>query len=490
MQAVLDELRKEEETRGKFLLRFAIFHKGIGTVITREDSDRSEKEAGFCRSYALQRKERVKGDRMKIKIPYGRGFLEEEIEDGRISGVIQSKADSFLPEHGERELIRKAMENPIGSPSLKELARGCKKIVIITSDHTRPVPSKLILPEILGDIREVNPEGDITILVATGCHRETNKRELKEKLGEEIYHNEKILIHHCDNSPMVYLGKLSSGNELAVNQIAAEADLLIAEGFIEPHFFAGYSGGRKSILPGVASRQSIYQNHRAEFIASEKSRCGIVEGNPIHEDMVEAAKKAGLRYIVNVVLNSRHKVIGAFAGDMEEAHKAGMEFLDSLCRAESEKADIVITSNNGYPLDQNLYQTVKGMAAAELICKKGGVIIMCGACEDGIGGDGFKSLFEEEKDLQAIAERIENSSETGIEPEQWQTQILVRILLNFHVILVSECQKEEVEIFHMSAAGSLGQALRMAQEYLDHEQGNIVVIPEGIASIVAEKIVE
>lgn len=424
---------------------------------------------------------------MKVKIPYGRGFLEEEIEDKRIAGVIQSEADRFLPEQTEKELIREAMEHPIGSPSLKELARDCKTIVIITSDHTRPVPSQLILPEILKDIREVNQEADVTILVATGCHRETNEQELREKFGGEIYENERILIHHCDNSPVVSLGKLSSGNELAVNQTAAEADLLIAEGFIEPHFFAGYSGGRKSILPGVASRQSVYENHRAEFIAHEKARCGFLEGNPIHEDMVEAARKAGLKYIVNVVLNSRHKVIGAFAGDMDKAHRAGVEFLDSLCRAESEKADIVITSNNGYPLDQNLYQTVKGMACAEPICREGGVIIMCGACEDGVGGDGFKSLFQKEKDLEAIAERIARSSETGIEPEQWQTQILVRILLHFKVILVSECEKEDVEIFHMDAAKSLTQALRMADAYLGHTQGKIVVIPEGVASIVEER---
>lgn len=420
---------------------------------------------------------------MKIRIPYGKGFLETTISDNRIAGVITSNLDRYETEESENELIKKAMQHPFGCCGLEKLARDKNKIVIIASDHTRPVPSRLILPLMLEDIKKGNPNAEITILIATGCHRETTHKELTEKFGEEIVNKIPIKIHDCDATDQVYLGKLPSGGELFINKTAADADLLIAEGFIEPHFFAGYSGGRKSVLPGIASRKTIYANHCAEFIADSKAQYGVLEGNPIHEDMIFAARKAGLAYIVNVVINSRHKVIGAFSGDVEAAHSEGVQFLEKLCKAERIKSSIVITSNNGFPMDQNIYQSVKGMATAEACCNEGGVIIMVSECREGCGAKGFYKTFSQEKDSGKIQENILSTNRNETKEDQWQSQIFARIIHKFHVILVSAAEPEIVSQMHLIPADNLEQAMTIADGILGGEK-KITIIPEGLTSII------
>ena len=292
---------------------------------------------------------------MNISIPYGRTRQTAQIADDRLRATLCSCLESYVPAMGEHELVEAALHDPIGSESLENLAYGKQNIVLIASDHTRPVPSKVLVPPMLAAIRRGNPAAKITILIATGCHRGTTKTELIEKFGPEIVEKETIVIHDCAaEADMVTIGTLPSGGTLRINRIAAEADLLVSEGFIEPHFFAGFSGGRKSVLPGIAARETVYWNHNAEFIASDYARAGILEGNPIHTDMLYAARRAKLAFICNVVINARHEVVGAFAGDCERAHAAGAEFLKSLCQCPKAPADIVITTNNGYPLDQNI----------------------------------------------------------------------------------------------------------------------------------------
>ena len=265
---------------------------------------------------------------MKIQFPYGKTHLEYDFE---VVNVLTSSIESYDPGKSAQALVEEAMHAPVDSACLQELAKDKENVVIIASDHTRPVPSKVILPPMLLAIREGNPNADITILVATGCHRETTKEELVAKFGQNIVDSEKIVVHDCDDtSNMVNLGTLPSGGQCLINRIAAEADLLLAEGFIEPHFFAGFSGGRKSVLPGVAARETVLANHCAEFIAHPCARTGILEDNPIHRDMLWAAKQAKLRYIVNVVLNGEKEVIYAVAGELEAAHKKGTDFLSQL----------------------------------------------------------------------------------------------------------------------------------------------------------------
>ncbi len=419
-----------------------------------------------------------------ISLPYGTGEISAQVEESQLLEIVQSQLEEYEAEKSPEELLCQAMENPIGTSRLEELAKGKKKVVVLCSDHTRPVPSKLILPPMLGAIRRGNPQAEITLLIATGCHRGTTQQELVNKLGAEMAEKEHILIHDCAaEEDMVDLGVLPSGGRLRINKAAVEADLLVAEGFIEPHFFAGFSGGRKSVLPGIAARETVYANHCSQFIDDPHARAGILEGNPIHRDMVWAARKAGLAYIVNVVLGGKGQVIGAFAGDFDEAHRAGTEFLASLCQKEAPEADIVVTSNNGYPLDQNIYQAVKGMSTAEVACRKGGVIVIAARCEDGNGGEVFWRTFREEKDPKVIMDTILATPQDKTQADQWQSQVFARVLMKCRVVLVSQAPDEMVRDLHMTPAHSLEEGLRLAQEMLGEPQAKILVVPQGISTI-------
>lgn len=423
---------------------------------------------------------------MKIKLPYGKTFQETEIDDSRIQGILTSHLEEYHPEEDQLTIVKNAMANPIESKKLKELAVGKDKVVILISDHTRPVPSKYILPLMLAEIREGNPDADITLLVATGCHRNSSKDELVFKLGEEIFNNEKIYIHDCDDEEMLVTldEKLPSGGDIVVNKIAAEADLLVAEGFIEPHFFAGFSGGRKSVFPGCCSRKTVMYNHNSEFIDSQYSRTGNLENNPIHKDMVAAARALGLCYVVNVVINSEKKVIHAVAGDLEKAHETGTNWLKDKAGVERKEADIAITSNGGYPLDQNIYQTVKSMTAAEATLKDDGVIIVCSESGDGTGGDAFHNAFLEERDIEKLYKGFLDTPKIETIPDQWESQILCRILLKAKaVIYVSDYDSKILEDFHFIPVKTLDEAMEKANELMGKDS-TVTVIPDGIAVIV------
>ena len=420
-----------------------------------------------------------------VSFPYGKEKLSIDIPEERLNGVLVSHLHGCKAAKPGIELVKDALAAPINSPSLSSLAEGKKNIVIIASDHTRPVPSKAIIPPMLDEIRKGNPDANITILIATGCHRETTIDELIGKFGEEIVKNEKIVVHDClDAENMVVIGTLPSGGELSINRIAYEADLLVAEGFIEPHFFAGYSGGRKSVLPGIASRTTVLANHCSEFIASKYARTGIIENNPIHEDMLWAAKQAKLAFIVNVVIDENKQPIFAVAGDAEAAHAKGCEFLSKLCRVDAISADIAISTNGGYPLDQNIYQAVKGMTAAEATVKEGGVIIMIAKSNDGHGGEHFYRSLADEKDISVTMNNLLARGRNETVPDQWMTQILIRILKKATVIYVSEATDEMVRDFHMIPAHSLEEAMAKAEEILNNPKAKVTAIPDGVSVMV------
>lgn len=420
-----------------------------------------------------------------VAFPYGKEKLSYSFGD-ELCAVLEPSINEYVPEADGAELVRRAMDAPIGSQKLSELAKGKKKVVIIASDHTRPVPSKLIIPPMLAEIRAGSPDAEITILIATGCHRGTTKDELTQKFGEEIVKTKKIHIHDCDDRDMlVNIGTLPSGGQCEINRLAYEADLLVSEGFIEPHFFAGFSGGRKSVLPGVAGRKTVLANHCSEFIDHPRARTGILEGNPIHADMLWAAKTAKLAYIVNVVLDSEKNVIYAVAGEPEAAHKQGTDFLFSLCGAKAVESDIVITTNGGYPLDQNVYQAVKGMTAAEATVRKGGVIIMLARSGDGIGGDHFYHQLADEPDIGKTMREFLSRGRDETVPDQWQTQILLRILGHARVIYVSEMPDDVVEKMHMIPAHSLAQAIEKAKGMVG-EGAKIAAIPDGVSVMVTK----
>lgn len=422
-----------------------------------------------------------------VSFPYGKGQVTYDFAKENFQGTLVSSLHGYKPEREGVDLIKNAMEQPIGSERLSVLAKGKKKIVIIASDHTRPVPSKIIIPPMLEEIRSVNPSADITFLIATGCHRDTKREELVDKFGEDIVNNETIVVHDCtDRENLVSLGILPSGGELYINRLAYEADLLISEGFIEPHFFAGFSGGRKSVLPGVAARESVLANHCSEFIAHPNARTGILKDNPIHEDMLWAAKRAKLAYIVNVVINEKKEAIYAVAGDVEKAHLAGCEFLYGLCRAKPMLSDVAISTNGGYPLDQNIYQAVKGMTAAEATVKEGGVIIMLAKSNDGHGGEGFYRQLAEEADIDKTMKTFLDRGRSETVPDQWQTQIFLRILKRATVIYVSDAPDRIVSDLHMIPAHSIEEALSKAKEILRTDRPSVVAIPDGVSVMVVD----
>lgn len=421
-----------------------------------------------------------------VHVPYGKTGMTVDIEEKNLLGVFEST----LPDAANdpfAEVIN-AFDNPIGSIPLEEMAKDKKNAVIIASDHTRPVPSRYIIPEMLRRLRKYNKDIDITILIATGCHRETTRDELEGKFGKEIVDDEKIVVHDCtDKNMCVKLGTLPSGGELIINRLAAETDLLVSEGFIEPHFFAGFSGGRKSVLPGIAARETVLANHCSEFIQSPFARTGILENNPIHNDMLFAAKTAKLAFILNVVINHEKKIVRAFAGDSVQAHEKGCEFLSTLCKVAVPKSDIVITSNGGYPLDQNIYQSVKGMTAAEAVCNPGGVIILSASCSDGHGGEAFFNALSQNKTVSEMLREIEKVPRSKTSQDQWQYQILLRILEKFKVIMVTrDCSCDMIKAMKLEVASSIQEALDMAYKHAGYS-AKVSVIPDGVSVVTTVK---
>ncbi len=419
---------------------------------------------------------------MTITIPHGRGTLRADVPDSRLLGVFDAPLPPPAPD-SDAEVAR-ALDHPIGSPPLESLAVGCRTATIILSDHTRPVPSRHLVPPLLARLRRANPDIDVTLLIATGCHRTTRREELVEKLGEEIVARERIVVHDAtDRASLVEAGTLPSGGLLLLNRRALETDLLLSEGFIEPHFFAGFSGGRKSVLPGIAARETVLANHCAEFIADPHARTGVLEDNPIHRDMLFAARRARLAFILNVVLAPGKRIARAFAGAPEPAHEAGCRFLDARCRVRVPRADIVVTSNGGHPLDQNLYQAVKGMTAGEAVCREGGVIVLCAECGDGHGGEAFHRMFAESASPKALLERILAVPRGATQPDQWQAQILARILCHHRVVLVSgRCDPSIPLSMGLQSARTLEDGLAIATSLTD-PNATIAVIPDGVSAI-------
>lgn len=422
---------------------------------------------------------------IELALPYDNKTITAKIEDDRFAGSLVSQAATYRAEYSEEELVERSLDFPIASPKLEELAKGKKNIVIISSDHTRPVPSKIITPILLRRIRSVAPDARIRILVATGFHRPSTKEELISKYGEDIVAHEEIVMHYSErDEDMVTLGKLPSGGDLIINKVAMEADLLLSEGFIESHFFAGFSGGRKSVLPGISSYKTIMANHSGEFINDKHSRTGNLKHNLIHEDMAYAAKTAHLAFILNVVLDEDKKIIGSFAGDLEKAHKKGTVFVDSLSQVDAIESDITISTNGGYPLDQNIYQAVKGMTSAEATNKLGGTIIMIAGCRDGHGGEGFYHNIADVADPKEFLDKAIHTPRLETVPDQWTSQILARILVNHHVILVSDLVDPQlVTDMHMALSTSLEDALEKAYDR-EGKEAKVVVIPDGLGVIV------
>lgn len=422
-----------------------------------------------------------------IPIPYYTSTLALHVEEENLKAVLTAKMHGFHAEKSQEQLVLDALEHPVDSPRLRTLAEGKRNIVIVTSDHTRAVPSKITLPLLLKEIRSGNPDADITILIATGLHRPTTEEEQRRMFGDEIVDHEKIAINNAfAPEQFVELCTLPSGAVFQVNRLAAECDLLVTEGFVEPHFFAGFSGGRKSILPGICSERTVNENHSYKAVSHPRSNSGMLKDNPIHADMLCAAKAVNVQFIFNVALDGEKKIVAAWAGDLEKAHEAGVAFIRQWSQCPVVTGDIVITSNGGYPLDQNLYQSPKAMATAEACAGEDGVIIMCCSCCDGMGGAHFGQLIQRGTPDE-IDRYLSSIPPEKTIPEQWCTQVCVRVLRKHPVILVTTfLSHDEVRKANMIPASTPDEALEIAYR-LKGEQARVVVIPDGVSVLTVKE---
>lgn len=420
----------------------------------------------------------------EIRLPYARGSVALHVEEKNLKAVLTNNTH-IKPAQSQEEIVRNALDNPIHSLTLETLARGKKNVLLVTSDHTRAVPSKLTLPILLAEIRRGNPDAQITILIATGLHRPTTEEEQRRMFGDDIVDHEHIVVHDAfDDESLAYVSTLPSGSEFFVNKLAMETDLLVCEGFIEPHFFAGFSGGRKSILPGIASAVTVNENHSYKAIAHPCSKAGILDGNVISQDMLFAAKMVRVDFILNVALDEEKRVIAAFAGDVDEAHRTGCEYVRNLAQVSAVTGDIVVTSNGGYPLDQNLYQSPKAASTAQVCAGEDGVIILVASCSDGLGGTNFEKMIQmgTPSEIQAYLSNIPPKESIS---EQWCVQIFTQMLLKHPIILVTDCLDPKlVKRANMIPAKTPDEALEIAYG-IKGRDASVVVIPDGV-SVIAE----
>ena len=421
---------------------------------------------------------------MDFQLPYYKGTLPLHVPDKNLKHVLVNHAEEFHSDRSEADIVRDALAAPIGTPPLSALAQGKQNILVITSDHTRSMPSGITMPILLEEIRKGQPDASITILIATGLHRPTTQEELLDRFGPDIVARERIVVHNAfQPEEMRYVCQLPSGAGLSVNRLALESDLIVSEGFIEPHFFAGFSGGRKSILPGICSQETVNENHSAKAIASPLATTGVLHGNPIHEDMAYAARKVGLAFILNVAMDAEKHIVAAFAGDCIQVHARGCAFVSDMCGVDKVTSDIVITTNSGYPLDQNLYQTPKGVSTAAACAGEDGVLILGASLCDGVGGTNFEKLMRLGSP-QVIKDTIEAIPPKESIPEQWCAQIYARLLLQHPIIIVTQhMDPRELEAMGFLAAASFDQALEMAFR-LKGPDASVTVIPDGVSVIV------
>ena len=403
---------------------------------------------------------------MKITLDYGKTGLEVNLPDDRlIAPPLAIRPADPLSDPGAA--LDAALKNPIGSKPLAELARGKKTACIAICDITRPVPNKLILPPVLHTIEAAGvPRSGITILVATGLHRPNEGAELIELVGAEVAKNYRCENHHgkvLDEHE--YLGTTPNGVPAWIDRRYTQAELKITTGLIEPHLMAGYSGGRKVICPGIAALETVKVWHGPKFLEHPKADCGIVEGNPVHEENTRIAWMAGCDFIVNVCIDGKRRVTGLWAGDMVKAWEEGVRFCREVVKAGVPRpADVVVTSSAGYPLDTTWYQAVKGLTGALPIVKQGGTIVLAASLTEGLGSPEFQKLVRDNPDLKAFKKRILETDYFVL--DQWQLEELAKVLEKCKVKVVThglseaalrQCQVEPAATVEAAVAESLAE---------------------------------
>lgn len=416
---------------------------------------------------------------MRVRLDYGKTGLDVELPDS--DRVVGPLAISEAPPLADpKAALEAALKNPIGTPPLLELAKGKKSACIAICDITRPVPNQLLLPPILRTLEQAGiPRDKITILIATGLHRPNEGDELVELVGADIAKNYNCVNHHGKvREEHDFLGTTPRGVPAWIDSRYVRADLKITTGLIEPHLMAGYSGGRKLICPGIAGLDTVKVWHGPKFLEDPRADCGILEGNPVHEENTLIAKMAGCDFIVNVAIDGKRQVTWLGAGDMIDAWMEGVQFVEKVVRVGvREPLDVVVTSCAGYPLDTTWYQAVKGLTGALPIVKRGGTIILAASLTEGVGSPEFQEVLRDNPSLEKFIDRIQNTDYFVM--DQWQVEELAKVRRRCKVKVVTKGLSAEVlRHCHVEPAESVEKALaECLEEY--GPNARIGVIPKG-----------
>ncbi|MDX2066341.1 MAG: nickel-dependent lactate racemase [Fimbriimonadaceae bacterium] len=416
---------------------------------------------------------------MRLTLAYGKDGLEIEVPDANVAGVLDLRPVEAVPD--PEAAVREALRRPIGTRPLRELAEGRRDAVIVVCDVTRPVPNPVILPPMLDELNAAGiPDGAITVLIATGTHRPNDEPELRRMLGEAVLARCRVVNHHCDRpEDMVALGTSPNGVPIALNRHYVNADVRLTVGMIEPHFMAGFAGGRKMVMPGVAAIETVQAWHSPAFLEHPCAHNGSVEGNPVHDEATWIANQCRPDLIVDVALTRSREIARVFAGDMEAAWNAGVAFVRTLVEAPyAPPIDICITTCGGFPLDLTYYQTVKGVVGAAPAVRPGGTVIVASACDEGIGNAHFREALHRVGDISTWLERA-ISGEWERVPDQWQIEELAKGVREHHVTLVTRgIPAEEFPYLHVHVAPSVEAAL--AEAFARHgEAARVLVVPKG-----------
>lgn len=417
-----------------------------------------------------------------MKIDYGKEGLELSLNPKWNVSILHPKQQ--LEFKNPVKAIKEAILDPIGSKSLSDIIKAktqIRKVCIVIDDATRPVPSYLLLEPLIDLLNSYGiPSSKIIILIATGLHRKSNENELKRMIGNRLYGKIKVVNHEPTNKDnLVFLGTIKDQIPININKSYCESDLKIITGYVEPHFFFGFSGGSKSIVPGIAGDKTIQANHSADNIASPYARFGNFEKNPMTSMSNEIASIVGVDFTINVCINEHHKITQVAAGELRAVHEKLIKYqLNYIFSEIDHHFDIVVCGNGGYPLDLNLYQAVKSMAIGEMAVKKGGIIISVNECSDGIGAgqDQFKALLFSGSTPEELYEKI--ISHKIIVPDQWEIQILVRVMMRAEIYLISNLKESEIGNIGLKYAKTIEEAISAALKKYG-ENARILVLPNG-----------
>ena len=417
---------------------------------------------------------------MKVNLAYGQGHLTVDLPDDRAT-VIEPSHNPGLPD--ERSAVIGALQKPISARPIRELIKSTDRVCIAFTDLTRATPNERIIPWLLEHLQGVVPGRNITLLNQLGTHRPNTRAELEKMLTPKVTANYRALNHEPENpDALVQLGTTRDGTPALLNRHLAEADVRVITGFIEPHFFAGFSGGPKGIMPGCAGLKTVMSNHGAKNIGDPRAAFGITEGNPLWEELRDIALRIGPSFLLNVSLNEQKQITGVFAGDLLAAHKAGCEFVRaSAMQKVKSPFEIVVTTNSGYPLDLSLYQGVKGMSAAARIIQERGTIILACECREGVPADSpldklLRSASSPEEILAMLA------TPGFVRPEQWQAQIQALIQRKATVLVYSSLPAQVIQACHLTPCGDIGAAVKERLQQLG-PQARVAVLPQGPLTI-------